>query len=137
MVAKGYVQHEGMDFEDMLAPIARMDSVRILISLAVHRGWQVHHMYVKSSFLNGGLLEEVYVQQLPGYARPGKEGKVLRLRKALYGLRQAPRAWNEKLDDSLCMLGLERCPSEHVVYRRGAGETLLIVRVYLDDLVIT
>uniref|UniRef100_R7W628 Retrovirus-related Pol polyprotein from transposon TNT 1-94 n=1 Tax=Aegilops tauschii TaxID=37682 RepID=R7W628_AEGTA len=94
-------------------------------------------MDVKFAFLNGDLLEEVYVQRPPGSAVAGQEGKVLRLRKALYGLRQAPRAWNAKLDESLCALGFERCPSEHAVYRRGSRASLLIVGVYVDDLVIT
>jgi len=94
-------------------------------------------MDVKSAFLNGDLQEEVYMQQPPGYAVVGQEGKVLRLCKALYGLRQAPRAWNAKLDESLCALGFERCPSEHAVYRRGTGGSLLIVGVYVDDLIIT
>ena len=137
LVAKGYVQRPGVDFEDMFTPVARMDSVRVVVALAAHRGWQVHHMDVKSAFLNGDLLEEVYVQQPPGYVKPDNEEKVLHLRKALYGLRQAPRAWNAKLDDSLCSLGFERCPSEHAVYRRGTGDALLLVGVYVDDLVIT
>ena len=137
LVAKGYVQVQGVDFEDVFAPVARMDSVRVLIALAAHQAWPVHHMDVKSTFLNGDLLEEVYVVQPPGYAVPGKEEKVLRLRKALYRLRQAPRAWNAKLDESLRSLGFERCPSEHAVYRRGEGSKLLLVGVYVDDLVIT
>jgi transposase InsO family protein len=137
LVAKGYVQRQGVDFDDVFAPVARMDSVRVLIALAAHEGWQVHHMDVKSAFLNGDLLEEVYVQQPLGYVKAGDEDKVLRLRKALYGLRQAPRAWNAKLDDSLNSLGFERCPSEHAVYRRGTGDSLLLVGVYVDDLVIT
>ena len=119
LVAKGYVQWQGIDYEEVFAPVARMDSVRLLIALAAHHDWQVHHMDVKSAFLNGDLLEEVYVQQPPGYMQSGEEGKVLRLRKALSGLRQAPRAWNVKLDDSLITLGFEQCPSEHAVYMRG------------------
>ena len=94
LVAKGYMQREGVDFEEVFAPVAHMDSVHVLVALAAHHGWQVHHMDVKSAFLNGDLLEEVYVQQPPGYAVTGQEGKVFRLRKALYGLRQASRAWN-------------------------------------------
>ena len=94
-------------------------------------------MDVKSAFLNGELQEEVYIVQPPGYTTLGKEEKVSRLHKALYGLRQAPRAWNAKLDESLRSLGFERCPSEHAVYRRKEGDKLLLVGVYVDDLVIT
>ena len=70
--------------------MARMESVCVLLALAAQEGWQVHHMDVKSAFLNGNL-KEVYVRQPPGYTIAGEEGKVYRLRKALYGLRQAPR----------------------------------------------
>jgi hypothetical protein len=94
-------------------------------------------MDVKSAFLNGDLLEEVYVQQPPGNVMPDNKDKVLHLRKALYGLRQAPRAWNAKLDDSLSAHGFELCPSEHSIYRRGTGNALLVVGVYVDDLIIT
>ena len=77
-------------------------------------------MDVKSAFLNGDLKEEVYVHQPPGFAIPGKEGKVLLLRKALYGLRQAPRAWNAKLDSTLKGMGFEQSPHEVAIYRRGS-----------------
>jgi len=92
LVARGFMQQEGIDFEDAFAPVARMESVRVLLALAAQEGWKVHHMDVKSAFLNGDLKEEVYVRQPPGFAVAGEEGKVYRLRKALYGLRQAPRA---------------------------------------------
>jgi len=82
-----------------------MESVRLLLALANQEGWRVHHMDVKFAFLNGDLKEEVYVHQPQGYVIPGKEGKFLRLRKALYGLRQAPRAWNAKLDAALKTMG--------------------------------
>jgi hypothetical protein len=100
LVARGFLQREGIDFDDAFAPVARMESVRLL-ALAAQEGWRVHHMDVKSVFLNGDLKEEVYVHQPSGFAIPDKEGKVLRLREALYGLRQAPRAWNAKLDSML------------------------------------
>jgi hypothetical protein len=101
LVAQGFLQREGIDFDDAFAPMARMESVWLLIALAAQEGWRVYHMDVKSAFLNDDLKEEVYVHQPPGFAIPDKEGKVLRLRKALYGLRQAPRAWNAKLDSTL------------------------------------
>jgi hypothetical protein len=91
LVARGFVQQEGIDFDDVFAPVARMEPVRLL-TLAAQEGWQVHHVDVKSAFLNGDLKEEVYVRQPVGFIVAGQEGKVLRLRKALYGLRQAPRA---------------------------------------------
>jgi hypothetical protein len=94
-------------------------------------------MDVKSAFLNGDLKKEVYVHQPPGFAILDKEGKVLRLRKALYGLRQAPRAWNAKLDFMLRRMGFEQSPHEAAVYRRGNGGNVLLVGVYVDDLVIT
>jgi hypothetical protein len=92
LVARGFLQREGIDFNDAFAPVARMESVRLLFALAAQEGWRVHHMDVKSVFLNGDLKEEVYVHQPLGFAILDKEGKVLRLRKTLYGLRQAPRA---------------------------------------------
>jgi len=92
LVARGFIQQEGIDYDDAFMPVARMESVRVLLALAAQEGWSVHHMDVKSAFLNSDLKEEVYVWQPPGIAIPREEGKVYRLRKALYGLRQAPRA---------------------------------------------
>jgi hypothetical protein len=87
LVARGFVQQEGINYDDAFAPVAHMESVRVLLALAAQEGWQVHHMDVKFAFLNGDLKEEVYVRQPPGYAVTGEEGKVYRLCKALYGLR--------------------------------------------------
>ena len=106
-----------MDFDKVFAPVAQAETARLLLVLAAHNGWQVHHMDVKLAFLNGDLAEEVYVHQPAGYEKKNKEGHVLRLRKALYGLRQAPRAWYAKLDVSLMSLGFKRCPMEHAVYK--------------------
>uniref|UniRef100_I1NRZ3 Reverse transcriptase Ty1/copia-type domain-containing protein n=1 Tax=Oryza glaberrima TaxID=4538 RepID=I1NRZ3_ORYGL len=137
LVARGFVQQEGVDFDDAFTPVARMESVRLLLVLAVQEGWRVHHMDVKSAFLNGDLKEEVYVHQPPGFVIPSKENKVLRLRKALYGLRQAPRAWNAKLDSTLKQMGFQQSSHEAAVYRRGKDGNALLVGIYVDDLVIT
>ncbi|KAF0893516.1 hypothetical protein E2562_026111 [Oryza meyeriana var. granulata] len=83
-------------------------------------------MDVKSAFLNGELKEEVYVRQPPGFVAAGHEGKVLRLKKALYGLRQVPRAWNVKLDNSLRELGFTRCTSEHEMYTRNTTTSRVV-----------
>lgn len=94
-------------------------------------------MDVKSAFLNGELKEEVYVEQPPGFVFQGEEGKVLRLHKALYGLRQAPRAWNAKLNCTLKEMGFKQSEHEHAINRRINGAATLLVGVYVDDLIIT
>jgi hypothetical protein len=137
LVAKGYVQQQGVDFEEVFTSVAQMESVRLLLALAAQEGWAVHHMDVKSAFLNGELQEEVFVKQPEGFIIEGHEHKVLRLAKALYGLRQTPRAWNAKLDQTLRALGFTNSNSEHAVYTRGHGSSRLLVGVYVDDLIIT
>jgi hypothetical protein len=94
-------------------------------------------MDVKSTFLNEDLKEEVYVRQPAGFVIAGQEGKVQRLRKALYGLQQAPRAWNSKLDDTLKKMNFVQSEHEHAMYRRSHGDDILLVGVDVDDLVIT
>ena len=136
LVAKGYAQRQGVDFDEVFAPVARIETVRVLLALAAHGGWQVHHMDVKSAFLNGDLTETVYVQQPPGFII-GKGDNVLKLKKALYGLRQAPRAWNSKLDKELIALGFVRSKLEHAVYKRRSSDSFLLVGVYVDDLIIS
>jgi hypothetical protein len=103
----------------VFAPVARLDTVRLLLTIAANRGWEVHHLDVKTAFLNGKLAEDVYVSQPKGFVVKGKENMVLKLGKALYGLKQAPRAWNIKLDSSLKKLGFRKCVIEPVVYIRG------------------
>jgi len=89
LVAKEHVQCQGIDYEEVFALVARMESVHVLLAVAVHRQWAVHHMVVKSAFLNGKLVKVVYVQQLPSVITTGHEGNVLKLHKALYRLHQA------------------------------------------------
>lgn len=137
IVAKGYVQRQGKDFEEIFAPVARLETVRILLALAAKHGWEVHHLDVKSAFLNGEIQEEVYVTQPEGFVKEGKEHLVYKLVKALYGLRQAPRAWYTKLSKYLEKLGFVRCPYEHAVYTKKVGGEILIIGVYVDDLLVT
>jgi hypothetical protein len=118
LVVKGYAQRYVIDYDDIFVSVAQLDSVRLLIALTAHEGWKVHHMNIKSAFLNGDLQEEVYVEQTVGFIVASKEHKVLKLKKALYGLHQVPRAWNVKLDDTLLSLGFRRTPSENAIYVR-------------------
>ncbi|GJQ93189.1 ribonuclease H-like domain, reverse transcriptase, RNA-dependent DNA polymerase [Tanacetum coccineum] len=137
LVAKGYVQEQGIDFDEVFAPVARIETVRLILALAAYHEWQVHHLDVKSAFLHGELKEEVYVTQPEGFIQQGKSGKVYKLTKALYGLRQAPRAWNMKLDQTLKSLGFKKCNLEQAVYTKKSKTSTLIVGVYVDDLIIT
>lgn len=137
IVAKGYVQKHGVDYDEVFAPVARIETVRVILALAGTNGWKVHHLDVKSAFLNGKLEEEVYVTQPEGFEKKGQEHKVFKLSKALYGLKQAPRAWNACLDAYLKNLGFKRCPQEYSVYTREKNGNTLIIGVYVDDLLVT
>ena len=121
LVVKGYVQIQGVDFEEVFAPVARLESVHFLLAIVAHYSWEVHHMDVKSAFFNGELKKIVYVRQPPGFLDNDNPNKVLRLHKALYGLRQAPQAWNAKLDSTLLSLKFKRCASEHGMYTHCHG----------------
>ena len=93
LVAQGYSQVEGLDFQDSFAPTTRMTTICTVIAVAAHKKWPIYQMDVKSAFLNGDLKEEVNVSQPPGFEVPHSMNKVCKLKKALYGLKQAPRAW--------------------------------------------
>src|SRR6266404_2877173 len=96
LVAKGFTQIEGVDFDETFSPVARFESLQLLLALAALEDWEIHQMDVKSAFLHGDLDEEIYMEQPTGFIIAGKEHKVCRLQKALYGLKQASRAWNQQ-----------------------------------------
>nr|GEZ03224.1 hypothetical protein [Tanacetum cinerariifolium] len=94
----GYRQEEGIDFEESFAPVARIEAIRIFITNAASKSMTIYHMDVKTAFLNGELKEEVYVSQLEGFVDPDHPTRVYRLKKALYVLKHAPRAWMDSCD---------------------------------------
>ncbi|GJV20801.1 retrovirus-related pol polyprotein from transposon TNT 1-94 [Tanacetum coccineum] len=108
LVAKGYKQEEGIDFEESFAPVARLEAVRMFIAYAAHKNITIFQMDVKTAFLNGPLKEEVYVSQPEGFIDPEFPDHVYRLKKALYGLKQAPRAWYDKLSSFLIEHGFTK-----------------------------
>ncbi|GKA03534.1 zinc finger, CCHC-type containing protein [Tanacetum coccineum] len=122
---------------DASGTVARMESIRLILALAAKENWIVHHLDVKSAFLNGELKEEVYVTQPTGFEVKGKEEMVYKLHKALYGLRQAPRSWNAKLDKVLKELGFRKCAQDQAVYKLQSKNTTLIIGVYVDDIIVT
>ncbi|GKV08818.1 hypothetical protein SLEP1_g20394 [Rubroshorea leprosula] len=138
LVVKGYAQQPGVDYGETYAPVARHDTVRLLIALAANLGWKLFHMDVKSAFLNGVLQEEIYVEQPPGFEITRKEDCVYKINKALYGLKQAPRAWYCRIDHYLMSQGFRRSTKEATLYVKGSSsESQLILSLYVDDLLLT
>jgi hypothetical protein len=93
LVAQGFTQIEGLDFEETYAPVARLEAIRMLLAYAAHHYFKLYQMDVKSAFLSGPIQELVYIEQPPGFEDPKFPNHVYKLQKALYGLKQAPRAW--------------------------------------------
>ena len=107
-VAQGFSQKEGIDYDEIFAPVARYTTIRSITSLAASQGWSLNQMDVKTAFFHGSLKEEVYVEQPLGFEFRDRDTHVCRLKKALYGLKQAPRAWYERIDSDLMKLGFTR-----------------------------
>ncbi|KAA3472465.1 Retrovirus-related Pol polyprotein from transposon TNT 1-94 [Gossypium australe] len=138
LVVKGFSQRYGVDYIETFAPVARLDTIRLLVALAAQMNWKIHQFDVKSAFLNGYLEQEIYVNQPQGFQVTGKEDMVYKLNKALYGLKQAPRAWYIRIDGYLISLGFNRSISEPTLYVQRKGlQTQLIVSLYIDDLLVT
>jgi hypothetical protein len=135
LVAQGYTQIEGIDFDETFAPAARLESIRILLSIACHLGFKHYQMDVKSAFLNDILQEEVYVEQPKGFQDPHHPHHVYKLKKALYGLKQAPRAWYDRLTTYLLAKGFTRGRANRTLFIRNQGTHKLIAQIYVDDII--
>ncbi|GAU31303.1 hypothetical protein TSUD_315120 [Trifolium subterraneum] len=135
-VVKGYSQKYGIDYNEVFAPVARWETIRTVLALAASKGWCVYQLDVKSAFLHGDLEEDIYVEQPLGYQQ-GNKNKVYELRKALYGLRQAPRAWYSKIEAYFLCEGFKKCPIENTLFVKHDDQNTLIVSVYVDDLIVT
>jgi transposase InsO family protein len=135
LIAQGYTQIEGVDFDETFAPVARLESIRILLSIACHLGFKLYQMDVKSAFLNGVLQEEVYVEQPKGFQDPHHPHHVYKLKKALYGLKQAPRAWYECLTTYLLAKRFTRGQADRTLFIRNQGTHKLIAQIYVNDII--
>ncbi|KAK9924142.1 hypothetical protein M0R45_032529 [Rubus argutus] len=138
LVAKGYTQRYGIDYEETFAPVAKINTVRILISLAANKDWPLHQFDVKNAFLNGNLEEEVYMDVPPGVKNnPGDVGKVCKLKKSLYGLKQSPRAWFGRFSKSMKVFGYKQSNSDHTLFIKRKNGKITALIVYVDDMIVT
>ncbi|CAM8941571.1 unnamed protein product [Rhodiola kirilowii] len=135
LVILGNRQKEGIDYTETFAPVAKMTTVRVFLSVAAIRGWELHQMDVHNAFLHGDLDEEVYMKPPPGLLNV-PSGHVCRLRKSLYGLKQAPRNWFAKLSASLRTFGFRQSYADYSLFSYQTGGTTLHVLVYVDDLIV-
>jgi len=127
LVAQGFCQKEGIDYEETFAPVARLEAIRILLAFAASKGFKLFHMDVKSAFLNGFIEEEVYVRRPPDFENPKHPDRVFKLQKALYGLKQAPRAWYARLKTFLLEQGFEMGSVDKTLFLLRQGNDTLIV----------
>ena len=138
LVAKGYTQTYGIDYQETFAPVAKLNTVRVLLSLASNLDWPLHQLDVKNAFLNGNLEEEVYMEIPPGFENKGNANKVCKLKKSLYGLKQSPRAWFDRFTRAIKRWNYIQGQSDHTLFINHSAQgkiTLLIV--YVDDIILT
>ncbi|WVZ88947.1 hypothetical protein U9M48_035414 [Paspalum notatum var. saurae] len=135
LVAQGFSQKEGIDYEETFALVARLEAIRILLAFAASKSFKLQQMDVKSAFLNGFIEEEVYVRQSPGFESARFLDRVYKLRKALYGLKQAPRAWYARLKSFLLKSGFVMGSEDKTLFLLSRGGDTLIVMIYVDDII--
>lgn len=135
-MAKGYKQEYGIDYKEVFALVARLDTIRLVLSLVAQNSWSIYQLDVKSTFLHGELEDEVYIDQPLGYVKQGHENQVYKLKKALYELKQTPRAWYSRIDAYFAKEDFFKCPYEHKLYiKYGNDKKILVVCLYVDDLI--
>ncbi|KAH9658405.1 hypothetical protein KPL70_023484 [Citrus sinensis] len=135
LVAQGYNQEERIDFDETFAPVARLESIRMLLAYACHKNFILYQMDIKSAFLNGYIMEEVYVKQPPGFENEKFPDHVYKLSKALYGLKQAPRAWYDRLKNFLLDNDFSMGKADTTLFVKHKNQDILIVQIYVDDII--
>jgi hypothetical protein len=136
LVALGNMQEYGVDYEETFSPVAKMTTVRTIISIAASQGWHLHQMDVKNAFLHGDLKEDIYMTPPLGlFSSPSSS--VCKLKRFLYGLKQAPRAWFEKFKSTLLRLSFVQSQYDSSLFQCKTPAGIVLLLVYVDDIVIT
>ena len=136
LVAQGFSQIKGVNYDETYSPVVRFTSLRLLFAYAARRGLNMHHLDVETAFLHGDIKESVYMQQPPGYALKGHLGQVCKLNKAIYGLKQGSRNWNLKLDATLKKMNLKQSSYDSCIYSYYTKNKCIIIALFVDDLII-
>ena len=136
LVAQGFLQRPGIDYDETFAPVVRFESVRTVLSLAAKHKLLVHHLDFNSAFLNGELKEDVYMTLPIGYVNKGNENLVCKLNKSMYGLKQSPKCWNDALDEYLKSLGFDQSSCDSCIYVKLVDKSLCMISVYVDDIIV-
>ncbi|CAI7769762.1 unnamed protein product, partial [Closterium sp. NIES-53] len=134
LVAKGFQQTKGKDFDEIFAPVGKGTTLRVMLGMAANRAWKIKQMDITTAFLNGIILEELYMLQPEGL--DDGSGRVCRLKKAIYGLKQAPRAWYHKLEETLLAGGFKKSECDHSLFLLQEKEQFLMLLVYVDDILL-
>jgi hypothetical protein len=137
LVAKGYAQTYGINYEETYSPVAKMTIVRAIIVMAATKGWSLHQMDVSNAFLHGDLQEEMYMEQPPAYVDQTHPNLVCRLKKVLYSLKQAPKAWSNKIGQYLVTSGFQTSNADFSLYVKKKDRGIVVIVIYVDDLIIT
>nr|GFD40800.1 copia protein [Tanacetum cinerariifolium] len=135
LVVRGYRQEEGIDFEESFTPVARMEDIKIFLSYAAHKSFTMFEMDVKTAFLHGSLKEDVYVCQYEGFIDFDHPSHVYKLKKALHGLKQAPKAWYNELSKFLLQNHFFKGTIDPMLFIRCFQDDILVVQVYIDDII--
>ena len=137
LVARGFTQAYDIDYTETFSPVVRLNSVRVLLSLAINQAWSLHQLDVSNAFLYGDLEEQVFMKKPPGYVAQGESSKVCFLRRAIYRLKQSPRAWLAKFSGLLSTFGFTSCAANPTVLTKKTKGGLVILAVYVDDIILT
>jgi Reverse transcriptase (RNA-dependent DNA polymerase) len=137
LVAKGYTQTYEIDYEETFSPVAKLDTIRVILSLAANFDWPLHQFDVKNAFLHGDLKEDIYMDMPPGYRSQESKSKVCKLKKALYGLKQSPRAWFGKFCMAMKSYDYQQGDSDHTMFFKRSKGKITILIIYVDDMIIT